>query len=203
MFGQTWSKNQDSTDPLVSSWVHSSAHASFYFPMEALLACPPFHPWNLPFFTVESTLSSPCSCFDPPPTRQGAALAHLDSLPPYDLVFWTDGSVPFPFDKGGSDVLTNCSLAMRPLFHFQQAQYAQVFPLKSASFCKIFAGLDSTNKSATSLLFLSDSRSVLFFIFLFTAISPADLVGTVFCILLFYQAIMGPRILVSPRERLG
>ena len=64
---------------------------------EALLACPP---WNLPSFTVESTLSSPCSHSDPPHSRQGAALAHLDSLPPHDRVLWTDGSVPF--GKGGS-----------------------------------------------------------------------------------------------------
>ena len=28
---------------------------------EALLACPPCPPWNLPSFTVESTLSTPCS----------------------------------------------------------------------------------------------------------------------------------------------
>ena len=64
---------------------------------EALLACPPFPLWNLPSFTVESTLSSPCSRSDPPLSRQGAALAHLDSLPPHDLVLWTDGSVPFSF----------------------------------------------------------------------------------------------------------
>ena len=38
------------------------------------------------------------------------SLAHLDSLPPHDLVLWTDGSVPFPFGKGGSDVVANCSL---------------------------------------------------------------------------------------------
>ena len=73
---------------------------------EALLACPPFPPWNLPSFTVESTLFSSCSRSDPPLSRQGAALAHLDSLPPHDLVLWTNGSVPFPFDKGGSGVLT-------------------------------------------------------------------------------------------------
>ena len=48
---------------------------------EALLACPPFPPWNLPSFTVESTLSSPCSRSDLPHSRQGAALAHLDSFP--------------------------------------------------------------------------------------------------------------------------
>ena len=35
------------------------------------------------------------------------------------------------------------------------------FPLKPALFCTLFAGLGSTNKSATSLLLQSDSRSVL------------------------------------------
>ena len=68
-------------------------------PREALFACPPFPPWNPLSFTVESTLSFPCSRSDLPLSRQGAALAHLDSLPPYDLVIWTDGSVPFPFGK--------------------------------------------------------------------------------------------------------
>ena len=68
---------------------------------EALLACPSFPPWNLPSFTVESTLSTPCSLSDPALSRQSGALAHLDSPPPpYDLVFWTDGS----------GVLANCSL---------------------------------------------------------------------------------------------
>ena len=32
---------------------------------EALLACPTFPPWNLPLFTVESTLSSPSSSLSP------------------------------------------------------------------------------------------------------------------------------------------
>ena len=49
-------------------------------PREALLACPPFPLWNLPSFAVESTLFTPCSCSDPPLSRQGAALTHLDSL---------------------------------------------------------------------------------------------------------------------------
>ena len=47
---------------------------------EALLVCPPCPPWNLPSFTVESTLPTACSRCDPPLTHQGAALAHLDSL---------------------------------------------------------------------------------------------------------------------------
>ena len=33
---------------------------------EALVACPPFPPWNLLSFTVESTLSTPCSRSNPP-----------------------------------------------------------------------------------------------------------------------------------------
>ena len=118
---------------------------------EALVACPPCPPWNLPSFTVESTLSSPCSRSDPPHSRQGAALAHLDSLPPHDLVLWTDGSVPFPFGKGGSGVLANCSLCGTEA----PAQYVPVFPLKPAPFCTLFAGLGNTIKSAIFLLFFS------------------------------------------------
>ena len=56
---------------------------------------------------------------------------------------------------------TALSVALRPLFRFQQAQYVQVFLLKPAPFCTLFAGLGSTNKPATSLLLLSDSCSVL------------------------------------------
>ena len=47
------------------------------------------------------------------------------------------------------------SVALRPLFPSRQAQYAQVFPLKPAPFCTLFAGLGSTNKSAISPLFSS------------------------------------------------
>ena len=59
---------------------------------------------------MDITLSFPCFRSDPPLSRQGAVLAHLDSLPSHDLVIWTDGSVPFPFGKGGSGVLNNRSL---------------------------------------------------------------------------------------------
>ena len=43
---------------------HLLMHPSFS-PRKALLACPPSPAWNLPCFTVESTLSSPCSRSDP------------------------------------------------------------------------------------------------------------------------------------------
>ena len=120
---------------------------------EAVVACPPCPPWNLPSFTVESTLSSPCSRSDPPHSRHGAALAHLDSLPPHDLVLWTDGSVPFPFGKGGSGVLANCSLCgTEATLSFSAGP---VFPLKPAPFCTLFAGLGNTIKSAIFLLFFS------------------------------------------------
>ena len=67
---------------------------------------------------------------------------------------------------------TALSVASRPLFSFQQAQYAQVFPLKLVPSCTLFAGLGSTNKPVVSLLLLTDSRHpVLSFIFPFTLIS--------------------------------
>ena len=77
---------------------------------EAILVCSPFSRWNLPCFTVESTLSSLCSHLGRSLSRHGAALVHHDSLPPHDLILWTNGSVPFPFSKGGYRILANCFL---------------------------------------------------------------------------------------------
>ena len=131
---------------------------------EALLACPLFPPWNLPSFTVESTLSSPYSCSDPPLSRQGAALAHFDSLPPHDLVLWTDGSVPFPCEKGGSGVLANCSLCdTEATLSFSAGPVCSSF---SAEACAILHALCWSRQHQQvchffSILLLSDSRSVL------------------------------------------
>ena len=124
------------------------------FPREALLASPRFSPWNLPSFIVESTLSSSCSRSDPPLSRQGAALANLDSLPLIISYFGQTALFLFLLARAAPAYLpTALSVALRPLFPFQQAQYVQVFPLKSAPFCTFFAGLGSTNKSAIFLLF--------------------------------------------------
>ena len=131
---------------------------------EALVACPPFPPWNLFSFTVESTHPTPCSRSDPPLTRQGAALAHLDSLPPLDVILWTDGSVPFPFGKGGSGVLTNCSLCgTEASLSFSAGPVCSSF---SAEACAILHALCWSRQHHkvchfSSLLLLSDSRSVL------------------------------------------
>ena len=96
-------------------------------------------------------------------SRQGAAFAHLDSFRSHKWVVWTNGSVSFPFGKGGSSIAylpTALYVALKPLFPFHQAQYDQVFMLKLVPFYKVSAGLDSTNKSTTSFPF-SDSCSVL------------------------------------------
>ena len=120
---------------------------------EALVACPPCPPWNLPSFTVESTLSSLCCHSDLPHSRQCAAFAHLDSLP---LMIWYSEQMAlflFLLARAAPAFLpTALSVALRPLYPFRKAQYAQVFPLKPAPFCTLFAGLGSTNKSAISLL---------------------------------------------------
>ena len=91
---------------------------------EAFLVCPPSPPWNFPSFTVESTLSSSCSHSDPPLSRQGAALAHLDSPPPHNLLLWTAALFFFFLARAAPAYLpTALSVAMRPLFPLHQAQY--------------------------------------------------------------------------------
>ena len=105
------------------------------------------------------------------------------------LMIWCSGQIAlflFLLAKAAPAYLpTALSVALWPLFPFRKAQYVKVFLLKPAPFCKLFAVLGSTNKSATFLLLLSDSRSVLATlsspsIFPFTSIFMEDLAGTVF-----------------------
>ena len=155
--------NQDSADrpgellrPLNPLMLSSTS------PREALLACPPVPPWNLPLFTVESTLSSPCSHSDPPLLpRCGSHPPY--SLPPHDLVLWTDGSVPFPFGKGGSGVLAICSLCgTDATLFFSAGPVRSSFSTKA---CTIVHALCCSRQNQqvchfSSLLLQSDSRSV-------------------------------------------
>ena len=147
-----------------------------------------------PSFTVESTFFSSCSRSDLPLSRQGAALAHLDSLPPHDLVLWNDGF----------GVLANCSLCGTEATLFFSAD--QVCSSFYAEACAILQALCWSRQHQqvchfSSLFLLSDSGSVFSSIFFSTSNSLADLAGTVFYLLLFYQATIGPRTLVSPGER--
>ena len=115
-------------------------------PREALLTSPSSPPCNQPSFTVECTLSSPCSRFDLPLSRQGAAL------------------VPFSFGKGGSGVLTNYSICgTEATLSFSVGPVCSSF---SAEACAILQALCWSRQHQqvchfSSLLLLSDSRSIL------------------------------------------
>ena len=123
---------------------------------EALFACLPFllgiclpSQWSPPFPPHAPTLSS-------------FSLAKVRLLPPLtlsSLMTWCSGQTAlflFLLSRAAQAFLpTALFVALRPLFPFRQAKYAQVFPLKPAPFCTLFAGLGSTNKSAISLLFSS------------------------------------------------
>ena len=123
-------------------------------PRKALLACLPSPPWNLPSFTVEFPLSSSCSPSDLPDSLAKMRLSFNLALSHFTIWCFRQRAVfLFLLANAALGYLpTAFSVALRPLFLFQQAQYAQVIPLKPAPFCKLFSDLCSTNKSATSLL---------------------------------------------------
>ena len=136
---------------------------------------------------MESTLSSLCSHSDPPLSRQGAALAHLDSPP---LIIWYSGLAAlflFLLARAALAYLpTAVSVALKRLFPSQQAQYAQVFPLKPAPFCTLFTGLGGTNKSATFLFFS-------YYLTLVLSSPPCPLLH-----LFFYLNLSGRNCILSP-----
>ena len=130
------------------------------YPREAVLACPPL--------LLETCLPSLWSPPFPPHALNLISLyvakARLSlTLTLSPLTTWYSGlTALFLLKKAALAYFPPAlSMALRPLFPFQQAQYAQVFLLKPAPSCKLFASLGSTNNSATSLFLLSDSRSVL------------------------------------------
>ena len=95
-------------------------------------------------------------------------LLTLNSLPPHDLVLWTDGSVPF--GKSGSGVLANCSLCgTEATLSFSAGPICLSF---SAEACAILHALCWSRQHQqvchfSSRLLLSDSR-----LFLTTLSSP-------------------------------
>ena len=129
-----------------------------------------------------------------PPLSRKVRLSPTLSLSP--LMIWCFGLTAlflFLLAKAAPAFLpTALSVALRPLFPFRQAQYAQVFPLKPAPFCTLFAGLGSTNKSAIFFssppiwLSFCPHHPVLSSIFPLISNFVADLAGAVFSLLLFY-----------------
>ena len=132
-------------------------------PREALLACLPVllgifprSPWSPPFPPQAVALI--------PLTLAKVRLSPILTLSP--LMIWCFGQTAlflFLLARAAPAFLpTALYVALRPLFPFRQAQYVQVFPLKPAPFCTLFAGLGNTKKSAISLLFsFCLTRSVL------------------------------------------
>ena len=112
---------------------------------------------------MKSTLSSSCSRSDLPLTCQGADLAHLDSLPPHDVILWTDVSVPFPFGKGSSGVLANCSLCgTEATLSFSAGPVFSSFSAEPCAIQHAFCWSRQHQQACHfSSLLLSDSRSVL------------------------------------------
>ena len=149
---------------------------------------------------MESTLSSRCSRSDPLLSRKVAALAHLISLPPHDLVIWTDGSVPLPFDKCGSGVLANCSFCTEATISFLVGPVCSSFSAEAYAFLQAFCWSRKHQKSAIFLLLLCDSRSVLATLSsLPSFLLPQSLwhIWQGLFFLLYYQSKMDPRTLVS------
>ena len=82
------------------------------------------------------------------------------------LMIWYSGQTAlflFLLSRAASAFLpTALSVALRPLFPFQQAQSVSVFPLKAAPFCTLYWSRQHHQVCHfSSLLLLSDSRSVL------------------------------------------
>ena len=109
-------------------------------------------------FLLGTLLFSPWS-----PTFPPRALAHLDSFLPYDLVLWTDGSVPSPLGKGDSGVLANCLLCGTEVTLFFSV--GSVCSSFSAKACAILRALCWSRQHQQVCYFssflLPDSRSVL------------------------------------------
>ena len=113
---------------------------------------------------MESTLSFPLSRSDLLLSHQGVAVTHLHSLPPQDLVLWTDGSVPFYYGKGGSGILANCSLSnIEATLSFSAGAVCSSFSAKACATLQAFCWSWQHQQVChfSSFLLLSDSRSVL------------------------------------------
>ena len=107
---------------------------------EALVACPPCPPWNLPSFTVESTLSTPCSRSDLPLFLAKVRLSPTLTLSP--LMTWYSGQTAlfvFLLARAAPAYLpTALSVALMRLFPFSAGPVCLSF---SAEVCAILHAL--------------------------------------------------------------
>ena len=145
------------------------------------------------------------------PSLRSFSLSKVRLLPTLTLsplMIWYSGQTAlflFFLAKAAPAYLpTAFSVALRPLFLSADPACSSF----SAEACAILHALCWSRQHQqvchfSFLLLLSDPRSVLFSIYSLISNSVADLAGTVFSLLLFYQATMGSWTLVSPGERSG
>ena len=127
--------------------------------------------------------------------------------PAYDLVLWTDGSVPFPFGKDGSGILANCSLCdIEATLFFSAGPVCSSISDEACAILHAYCWSRQHQQVChfSSLLLLFISRSVLATLFSSSSfLLPQSLSETVLSLLQFYQATMGPRTFVSSGRRRG
>ena len=153
-------------DPPKSLGIHSHAHNISYISHAS--------PVYLSFFSSfipKPTLSTPCSSSILLFSRQDAVLSHLGSLPSYDFVIFTNGTISFLFRKGGSGILANCSVCgAEAIPSYSSSPVRLNFLLTYAPFCELFTDLGITDKIATYLPFSSPQALTLWscYAFLFS-----------------------------------
>ena len=127
------------------------------------------------------------------------------------LIIWYSGQTAlflslFPC---GSGILAICSLCgTEATLSFSAGSVCSSFSAEAYPFCTLFVSAAPTSLPfllSSPIIWLSSCphHPVLSSVFPFISNSVADLAGTVFSLLLFYQSTMGPRTLVSPGERRG
>ena len=130
---------------------------------EALVACPPCPPWNMPSFTMESTLSTPCSRSDPLFLAKVRLLPTLTLSP---LMIWCFGQTAlflFLLARAAPAFLPTALCGTETTLSFSAGSVCSSF---SAEACAILHALCQSWQHQqvchfSSLLLSSDSCSVL------------------------------------------
>ena len=123
---------------------------------------PLFPPWTATHFTVSPFIPD---CTGNSTARLQSASSRLSSLPPSDILVWTDGSVPSLFGPGGAGVYVKCSKCNTSnSLSFSTGPIASSFTAETFAFKQ---GLDwCTSCLMTcefhSVLFLTAAQSALF-----------------------------------------
>ena len=127
------------------------------------------------------------------------AMKHL-----HNLAIWTDGPVLFSFGKGGSSVLANCSLCGTEVT-LSSLEGPVCLYMFSAEACAIMQALCWSWTAPNSLPFVFTSLTLALSLPLCPLLHLSFYLNLCSkssrnCILMYYQATVGARTLVSPKE---